>query len=61
MDSTVAVIGGGPAGACFALLLSRKGYKVHVYEKRSDPRQASSQGSHECVSRPPQANAPQRG
>ena len=34
----VAVIGGGLAGALFALELAQRGHKVDVYERRSDPR-----------------------
>lgn len=34
----VAIIGGGLAGALFALYLARDGARVDVYERRSDPR-----------------------
>ena len=34
----VAVIGGGPAGACMAVLLAQRGFTVDVYEMRPDPR-----------------------
>ena len=38
-DNSVAIIGGGPAGACLAALLAQRGFLVDVYEKRADPRQ----------------------
>ena len=41
-DGTIAIIGGGPAGACLAALLSRRGFSVDVYEKRADPRPTSA-------------------
>jgi kynurenine 3-monooxygenase len=37
-DSSIAIIGGGPAGACMALILAQRGLSVDVYEKREDPR-----------------------
>jgi kynurenine 3-monooxygenase len=41
IDTTsIAVIGGGPAGACMALILAQRGFSVDVYEKREDPRAA---------------------
>jgi len=38
MDATIAIIGGGPSGACMALILAQRGHSVDVYEKREDPR-----------------------
>ena len=38
MPDSIAVIGGGPAGACMAVLLAKRGLSVDVYEKRADPR-----------------------
>lgn len=40
MDSSnrIAIIGGGPSGACMALVLAQRGFHVDVYEKRDDPR-----------------------
>jgi len=41
----VAIIGGGLAGSLFALYLARRGHRVDVYERRSDPRlQAAREG-----------------
>ena len=34
------VVGGGLVGACLSVVLSKKGYKVKVFERRSDIRQA---------------------
>ena len=38
MDSSISIIGGGPSGACMALVLAQRGFRVTVYEKRDDPR-----------------------
>jgi kynurenine 3-monooxygenase len=37
-SSPVVVVGAGLAGTMMALLLSRKGFAVELYEKRSDAR-----------------------
>jgi hypothetical protein len=42
----IAIIGGGPAGACMALVLASKGFIVDVYEKRLDPRSTSASATH---------------
>jgi hypothetical protein len=42
----IAIIGGGPAGACMALILASKGFIVDVYEKRLDPRSTSASTTH---------------
>lgn len=34
----VAIVGGGPAGSLLTLALAQRGYYIHVYERRSDPR-----------------------
>jgi len=41
-DDSVAIIGGGPAGACLAALLAQRGFSVDVYERRPDPRRAAA-------------------
>jgi kynurenine 3-monooxygenase len=41
-DDSIAIIGGGPAGACLAALLAARGFSVDVYEKRPDPRAAAA-------------------
>lgn len=38
MEQRVIVVGAGLCGSLLALYLAQKGYHVHVYEKRSDPR-----------------------
>jgi len=40
----IAVVGAGLVGALVATLLTQRGFRVTVYEKRSDPRQAGFQG-----------------
>lgn len=37
-DQTITLIGAGLAGALLAILLSKRGYRVELYERRSDPR-----------------------
>ena len=36
----ITLIGAGPVGSLWALLLKQKGYSVRVFEKRSNPRKA---------------------
>lgn len=36
--TSVAIVGGGPAGSLLALALAQQGYHVDLYERRSDPR-----------------------
>lgn len=38
----VAIVGGGPSGACLALILAQRGFTVDVFEKRADPRAAEA-------------------
>lgn len=38
----VVVIGAGPAGSLLALMLSRAGHTIHVYDYRPDPRRATA-------------------
>ena len=38
----IAIIGGGLVGSLLAIYLSRRGYRISVYERRSDPRNRSS-------------------
>ena len=40
-DQTVAVVGAGLVGSLLACYLGRRGYRVEVYERRSDPRSAT--------------------
>ena len=40
-EKTFTVVGGGPVGSLLAILLSRHGYKVGLYEGRPDSRQTS--------------------
>jgi len=40
-DQTITLIGAGLAGALLAILLSKRGYRVELYERRSDPRAVS--------------------
>lgn len=35
--SKIAIVGAGPVGAVLAMMLSKQGYSVHVFEKRKDP------------------------
>jgi kynurenine 3-monooxygenase len=35
----ITIIGAGPAGCLLGILLARRGQTVHLYERRSDPRQ----------------------
>jgi kynurenine 3-monooxygenase len=37
-DQTITLIGAGLAGALLAILLSKRGYQVELYERRPDPR-----------------------
>jgi kynurenine 3-monooxygenase len=37
-EQTITLIGAGLAGALLAILLSKRGYRVELYERRSDPR-----------------------
>ncbi len=37
-DQTITLVGAGLAGSLLAILLSRRGYRVELYERRSDPR-----------------------
>lgn len=37
-DSTITLIGAGLAGALLAILLSKRGYRAELYERRPDPR-----------------------
>ena len=39
----VAIVGGGLAGSLLALALSERGYRVDVFERRSDPRVAGAE------------------
>lgn len=43
-NRTITIIGAGLAGSLLALLLSRRGWRVDVFEKRSDPRRAGYEG-----------------
>ena len=43
-SESVAIIGGGPAGSCMALILAQRGFIVDVFELRGDPRKAESGG-----------------
>lgn len=43
-DGRVAIVGGGPAGSLLALALAQRGYRVDVYERRSDPRKQTTGG-----------------
>ena len=43
-NQTITIIGAGLAGALLALLLSKRGWRVEVFEKRSDPRRAGYEG-----------------
>ncbi len=38
-DHTLTLVGAGLAGALLAILLSQRGYRVELYERRADPRQ----------------------
>jgi len=40
-NKTFTVVGGGPVGTLLAILLARHGYKVGLYEGRSDSRKTS--------------------
>ena len=42
-DASVCVIGAGLAGSMVANLLGKLGYRVDLYEKRSDPRNVKLQ------------------
>ena len=37
-DQTITIVGAGLAGALLAILLSKRGYGVELYERRPDPR-----------------------
>ena len=43
-SNTITIIGAGLAGALLALLLSKRGWRVEVFEKRADPRRAGYEG-----------------
>ena len=40
----VTIVGAGLAGPLMAAYLGQAGYRVHLYEKRADPRVAGSEG-----------------
>ncbi len=40
----VLIVGAGPVGVLLAILLARQGRRVRILERRSDPRQAGSEG-----------------
>jgi kynurenine 3-monooxygenase len=42
-DQPVNIVGAGLAGALLAVLLARRGFRVNVFEKRSDPRTAQAE------------------
>jgi kynurenine 3-monooxygenase len=42
-DRTVAIVGAGLVGSLLACYLGRRGYRVEVYERRSDPRSAAAE------------------
>lgn len=42
-DKPVVVVGGGLVGCLLACYLSRRGYSVELYERRSDPRKGSTE------------------
>src|SRR5689334_15380595 len=44
MEKTIAVIGGGLVGSLLAVVLSKKGYQVDVWERRPDLRATELQG-----------------
>jgi kynurenine 3-monooxygenase len=41
-DQTITLIGAGLAGTLLAILLSKRGYRVELYERRPDPRAVSA-------------------
>jgi len=43
-DGRVAIVGGGPSGSLLALALAQRGYRINVYESRSDPRKQITGG-----------------
>jgi kynurenine 3-monooxygenase len=43
-DGRVAIVGGGPSGSLLALALAQRGFRVDVYECRSDPRKQITGG-----------------
>ncbi|MEK0421946.1 MAG: hypothetical protein RLZZ161_1797, partial [Bacteroidota bacterium] len=44
MAEKVTLVGGGLSGGLLSVFLARKGYEVHVFERRPDMRQGSYQG-----------------
>jgi kynurenine 3-monooxygenase len=43
-DRSINIVGAGLAGALLALLLARRGFKVTLFERRPDPRDAEAEG-----------------
>ncbi len=41
---TLNLIGAGLAGSLLSVFLARRGYPVHIFERRSDPREAKAEG-----------------
>lgn len=50
LGSDVTVIGAGPVGLLSAMLLAHRGYRVHVFDTRPDPRNASKRRSGRSIS-----------
>lgn len=50
LGSDVTVIGAGPVGLLSAMLLAHRGYRVHVFDSRPDPRGASKLRSGRSIS-----------
>lgn len=49
-EGKIAIVGGGPAGACMALILAQRGFSVDVFELRADPRKSYTKVDGGCVS-----------